>query len=183
VKDPKPYQHPIIVAALDPLHRHAKPADLDSTLCALAETFSRALEGGWHALHASAGTAGVVFERVSGRAVATPALGAQRAKAQAALDRLLAAVSLKPETVQLQDLPPAQAIIETSSELQAAVVIMGAVSRRGLKRLLIGNTAEQVIDKLRCDLLVAKPKGFGIHFPRRARGPQMLSMALTPPLR
>jgi Universal stress protein family len=62
--------------------------------------------------------------------------------------------------------------------------VMGAVSRSGLKRLIIGNTAEKVIDQVACDLLVVKPKGFGIHFPRRVRGAQMLPPVITtPPLR
>ena len=34
---------------------------------------------------------------------------------------------------------------------------MGAISRSGLKRLVIGNIAEQVLDALPCDVLVLKP--------------------------
>jgi universal stress protein E len=34
---------------------------------------------------------------------------------------------------------------------------MGAVSRTGLKRIFIGNTAEHVLDSLRCDVMVVKP--------------------------
>jgi universal stress protein E len=37
---------------------------------------------------------------------------------------------------------------------------MGAVSRSGLKRLFLGNTAEEVLDKLSCDVLIVKPPGF-----------------------
>jgi len=37
---------------------------------------------------------------------------------------------------------------------------MGAVSRSALARLLIGNTAERVLDKLSCDVLIVKPRGF-----------------------
>jgi universal stress protein E len=51
--------------------------------------------------------------------------------------------------------------------LRADVVVMGAVSRRGLARLLIGNTAEQALDELPCDVLVVKPRGFRTTVPRR----------------
>ena len=34
---------------------------------------------------------------------------------------------------------------------------MGAVSRSRMDRILIGNTAEKVLDKLECDVLVIKP--------------------------
>jgi hypothetical protein len=37
---------------------------------------------------------------------------------------------------------------------------MGAVSRAGLKRVFIGNTAERMLDMLDCDVLVVKPPGF-----------------------
>jgi nucleotide-binding universal stress UspA family protein len=34
---------------------------------------------------------------------------------------------------------------------------MGAMSRSGLKRIFIGNTAEQVLDSLQSDVLIVKP--------------------------
>jgi universal stress protein E len=37
---------------------------------------------------------------------------------------------------------------------------MGAIARRGLSRLFIGSTAERVLDKLPCDLVIVKPAGF-----------------------
>jgi len=48
------------------------------------------------------------------------------------------------------------------------VVVMGAVSRSGLKRLFIGNSAERLLDKLDCDVLVVKPRRFTSPVPRRA---------------
>jgi hypothetical protein len=56
---------------------------------------------------------------------------------------------------------------------------MGAVSRSGLKRLLIGNTAERILDELRCDILVVKPPRFRNRVPRATRGVQVLSMLPT----
>ena len=49
--------------------------------------------------------------------------------------------------------------------------ILGAVSRSGLKRLVVGNTAEAVFDALACDILVVKPAGFRNTVPSRVRGP------------
>jgi universal stress protein E len=183
VKDSKPYQRPVILAALDPFHRHAKPAELDAELCALAQALSRALDGAWHALHASSGTAGLLFPGGCDGPITTLPADARRDEARAAMNRLFESVALRPQTVQLRDRPPAEAIVETAEELHASMVVMGAMSRSGLKRVLIGNTAERVIDRLQCDVLVVKPKSFGIHFSRRVRGPHMLSMTLTPPLR
>ena len=58
---------------------------------------------------------------------------------------------------------------------------MGAVSRSGLKGFLIGNTAERMLDRLGCDILIVKPddfrkpvsdtpRGVQVHHPRPLRG-------------
>jgi universal stress protein E len=47
---------------------------------------------------------------------------------------------------------------------------MGAVSRSGLKRVFIGNTAERVLDELPCDVLVVKPPSFKSAVSQRSRG-------------
>ena len=39
----------------------------------------------------------------------------------------------------------------------AGIVVMGALSRSGLQRVFIGNTAERVLGSLACDVLVVKP--------------------------
>jgi universal stress protein E len=47
-------------------------------------------------------------------------------------------------------------------EYAADFVVMGAVARRGLKRLFIGSTAERVLDRLHCDLVIIKPFEFEV---------------------
>jgi hypothetical protein len=54
-----------------------------------------------------------------------------------------------------------------AAALHAGVVVMGAVSRSGLARLFIGNTAERVLDHVDCDVLVVKPRGFKTRVERR----------------
>jgi universal stress protein E len=51
--------------------------------------------------------------------------------------------------------------------INAAIVVMGAVSRSGLRRVFIGNTAERLLDDLNCDLLVVKPANFKSAVSRR----------------
>lgn len=57
-------------------------------------------------------------------------------------------------------------IVALTAQLHADAVVMGAVSRRGLKRLFLGNTAEEVLDELPCDLLIVKPARFETTVPR-----------------
>lgn len=44
--------------------------------------------------------------------------------------------------------------------LDVELVVIGTVGRTGLSAALIGNTAEQVIDNLNCDVLALKPDGY-----------------------
>ena len=184
VKSTGSYEQPVVLAAVDPLHRHAKPVELDREIGTLAASLSESLQGSWHIVYAIPGTAGLKFEQIAGATVATPVVDPERAEAQQALDQLLQSLQPSPQSVKLQASSPTEAILESSRSLHASILVMGAVSRSGLKRLIIGNTAEQVIDQVSCDLLVVKPKGFGLHFSPHVRGAQMLPLAITtPPLR
>ena len=42
-------------------------------------------------------------------------------------------------------------------EVDAAVVVMGAISRSAIDRVFVGSTAERLLDELMCDVLVVKP--------------------------
>ncbi|WP_430462295.1 universal stress protein UspE [Thalassolituus sp. LLYu03] len=48
-------------------------------------------------------------------------------------------------------------IASISKEIEADVVVMGTVGREGIAGVLIGNTAEALVDKLSCDIIVLKP--------------------------
>ena len=53
----------------------------------------------------------------------------------------------------------------TLTEAGADFVVMGAVSRTRLQEIFIGSTAERVLDRLPCDVLVVKPGDFGERLP------------------
>lgn len=69
---------------------------------------------------------------------------------------------------------PIDAIIKASRASHSAVVVMGAISRSGLKRIFIGNTAERILDELSCDILVVKPPGFRNRVPPKSRGVRLV---------
>ncbi|HNZ64378.1 MAG TPA: universal stress protein [Smithella sp.] len=47
-----------------------------------------------------------------------------------------------------------------AASLQADLVVMGTIARTGVAGLIIGNTAEAVLDQLECSVLAVKPPGF-----------------------
>ena len=46
------------------------------------------------------------------------------------------------------------------TRLQADLVVMGTVARTGISGLLIGNTAEAILEQVQCSVLAVKPHGF-----------------------
>ncbi len=55
---------------------------------------------------------------------------------------------------------PERVIERFVDEIQPDVVVMGTVARTGVKRLLLGNTAETVLGQLGGGVLFVKPPGF-----------------------
>jgi len=46
------------------------------------------------------------------------------------------------------------------SDLRSDLVVMGTVARTGVSGLVIGNTAEEILDRVSCSVLAVKPDGF-----------------------
>lgn len=55
---------------------------------------------------------------------------------------------------------PKKLIPKLANDLDAGLVIMGTVCRTGIPGLIIGNTAETVMNKLNCSILAIKPQKF-----------------------
>ncbi len=52
------------------------------------------------------------------------------------------------------------AVAEQAKKVKADLVIMGTVARTGIRGLIIGNTAEAILDQLPCSVIAVKPEGF-----------------------
>jgi universal stress protein E len=56
--------------------------------------------------------------------------------------------------------PAKKVIAPMAAELGVDLVVMGTVARTGISGLIIGNTAEAILDQLTCSVLAIKPPGF-----------------------
>lgn len=56
--------------------------------------------------------------------------------------------------------PAPRVIPAMARQLQADLVVMGTLGRTGISGLIIGNTAEAILDQLTCSVLAIKPPGF-----------------------
>jgi universal stress protein E len=164
VKPRPPGQRPCFVAAVDPLHERDKPAGLDNRILATAHALGAALHGDVHVFHA--------FDVAAAIAVTTDAMSmpialplneltdAMRAEHTDAVARLCKQHDVPPERTHVHQGGTRQGLLTLTEQLRADAVVMGAVSRSGLKGLFLGNTAEDVLDRLHCDLVIVKPEGF-----------------------
>ncbi len=152
-----------VLAAVDPFHKHAKPSALDDIVLKHAlrlvdDEPERVLAAHAFIVPAQLGRAG------ADDAFWVPmSLKEAERHASSGRERLakLAAKHDIPPANQLVALgDPIQQLPQLATEYKAGVVVMGAVSRSGLKRIFIGNTAERIIDSLNTDLLVVKPRDF-----------------------
>jgi universal stress protein E len=164
VKPRPPGQKPCFVAAVDPLHERDKPADLDNRILATAEDLSGALDGQVHVFHAYDVTAAIA---ISTDAMMMPIAlpmnelaDAMRAEHTDSVQGLCKAHGVPAERTHIHQGGTRQLLMALTEQLRADAVVMGAISRSGLKGLFLGNTAEDVLDRLHCDLLIVKPEGF-----------------------
>jgi nucleotide-binding universal stress UspA family protein len=56
--------------------------------------------------------------------------------------------------------PAKKEVAPLAAELRADLVVMGTVARTGIPGVIIGNTAEAILDQLSCSVLTIKPPGF-----------------------
>ena len=82
-----------------------------------------------------------------------------------AVNKLCAQHEIPTERIHVHQGGTRELLMTLTDQLRADLVIMGAVSRSGLKGLFLGNTAEDVLDRLHCDLLIVKPDGFKAALP------------------
>ncbi len=163
VKHHEFHDEPRIAAAVDPTHAHDKPAALDQIIVEAAQMVAKLVGGEVELIH--------TYMRLSAVSkAATKAMRPiklpideidQRIKTEhrEALDRLAAGNGIDSDHV--HQLPGRTHDILPSFVRANGIdlVVMGALARWGIKRMIIGSTAERVLDHLPCDVLIVRDNG------------------------
>lgn len=158
---------PRVVAALDPTHANDKPKILDHWILEHAALFTQRLAGELHVLHAH-----LPLTIVGAATAVSPPLIASVTPADLAVDEqarrklltsLVEEYHVAPERTHLELGGPSQVLPKAAASIHADVLVMGAIARSGLKRIFVGATAEDVLERLPCDALVVKPPCFTEH--------------------
>jgi universal stress protein E len=181
VKSPRAYRRPLVLAAVDPFHAHARPADLDARLLETGGAMARLLHGSLQVFHAYRPLVTVQPVVAAAAPLVMLPLEAEDAHAQHVMHVIgeladEAGISRRRCHIRMGEV--ADELNAFARRTGTAIVVMGAVSRSAIKRFFIGNAAERTLDRLNCDVLVVKPHGFrsGVErapavtaTPRRAR--------------
>ena len=163
VKSPRAYRRPAVLAAVDPFHRHARPANLDARLLQAGGELVRLLRGNLQVFHAFMPIVSVEPALMAAAPLVMIPPEVEDAHAEQ-VTRTIEQLARK------AGIPRARCHIrmgEVADELSVfvrrsgtSIVIMGAVSRSAIKRFFIGNAAERALDRLSCDVLIVKPRSF-----------------------
>jgi universal stress protein E len=177
IKSTRPWRRHIVLAAVDPSHAHAKPSRLDSLIVEHAEQFANALRSSLHLMHAN-------YPQVFGLTLGDPAIDAaalaatyeeQKIRGRKDFESFAEKTKIPRGRRHVVDGEPAVGISTVARKVGADLVVMGAVSRSGLKRLFIGSTAERVLTTLPCDVLVVKPAHFEKRVSAKSRGMRLIA--------
>lgn len=150
VKDKPWASPPVVLVSVDPTHANDKPASLDYRLVETGDALSRLFKGEVHLFHSA------YQPPVSGIYPLIVDEGIYKEKTAG----LLEAFDLSERNLHITDREIQESLPATAEALKANIVVMGAISRSRIDRFLVGNTAEQLLDRLEEDVLVVKPEGF-----------------------
>ncbi|KTC68799.1 universal stress protein family protein [Legionella birminghamensis] len=160
----KATENPHIAVAIDPKDKDISGHDLALDLLRLSQTLSKHYQGHlsvitcwsfiWeHYLRSS------VFINASATDVDEMAMRESKKMYQTLL-ALLQEANIQEPTIHYMRGTPSEIIPDMVSEKQIDVLIMGTVARTGLAGFIIGNTAENILQKINCSLWALKPPGF-----------------------
>jgi universal stress protein E len=144
--------HPTVLAAVDPVQEHDKPAQLDDAICKFASELAEKTGGALHLTHSISTPLGVQLPP-NVRAIVAQ-------EHRRALDGFLMTHPVPLENLHVHEGFAHECLQHVATAQHADFLVMGAVARRGIKKILIGSTAARVLDRLSCDLVIIKPATF-----------------------
>lgn len=153
-----------ILAAVNPVPSDEAQNTLNRKIMDLASSLTQSEEGELHVVHAWDLYYDDILKNraiLSGHEVDRLVAAAENTH-RAWLDELLRpyAPGISSNNVHLLRGHASKVISKIASREEIELIVMGTVCRTGVSGLLIGNTAEKVLQKVDCSVLTVKPEGF-----------------------
>ena len=153
---------PIVAAAIDPFHLDDETAELDQKILAHAQAMASQLDGELHVVH--------VFQTLPHSAIFDEHMvmdfeALQKKVRQEHRDRigeLIKPMNLKVHDpcVHLLEGELSSVIPEWVERTSVDVLVMGSLARGFVDRMLLGSSAERLLERVDSDLLIIKPDSF-----------------------
>ena len=151
---------PVLLAAVDPLHEHDEEGKLDQAIVELGKSLADKCDGALHLLHTYQELDAIsAYTKLQFNPKKIPLQDIEKRWHDLHLrhlDSLGSKYAIDPERIHLLPGRAREVLPAFARGQQADVVIMGVLARAGFKRRFIGSTAEQVLDHLPCDILIAR---------------------------
>ena len=164
VKPDSPTGEPVVLAAIDPMSLHDKPAALDDSILTIGKSLAADTGGTLHAFHAYDPRVAVATATANAYIPVSLPFDEIEQQMHDEHQKRFAEVTgfhdIADGNTHLASGLTHEELPAAATELGATVVVMGAVSRNALKRLFIGSTAERTLEHLSCDMLIVKPDWF-----------------------
>jgi universal stress protein E len=149
------HENMTVTAAVDPVRTNDKPDFLDDHIIKCGLDIQKTLGAKLQLLHVYDPTPLMIY--LDQPAINSTDIGEEiRKQHQEALVELAESKGIDRTEAKLEMGAPVQVIPDYLYEYDIDIVIMGAVSRSGLERWLLGHTAEKILDRITVDILIAK---------------------------
>ncbi len=153
-------EKPIIIAAVDPMHPNEEKGELTQTIVEIAKSIAEKCGGKLLLLHTYERLEEVSsFAKLEFKPMKVPVQELEEKmhdEHRRHLDALAATNDIDSKAIHLLPGRTRHILPAFARSQDADIVVMGAVARTGLRRRIIGSTAEHVLDHVPCDILVAR---------------------------
>lgn len=147
VKPAGRYRRGVVIAAIDPFHANDKPARLDARLLKVAGSLARVLGGEAHAFHAYVPLAALAPAMMMQPVPILPSANdeaAYRRSVQRTFDALAKRAEIPASHRHLRAGDVSLQLADVVRRTRAQIVVMGALSRSGMKRVFIGGRIREL---------------------------------------
>ena len=145
-----------ILACVDPSHPDEQHAKTDQQIIRVARELGGSLGVRLDYFHALAPLADYAKPFVIDKIVE-----AAREEQKEAIHRYRELYGIDADQLHVVEGYPEHTLNATIEELGSGMIAIGAIARHGAQKVLLGSTAERLLDRVSCDVLVVKPEGFG----------------------
>ena len=149
-----------LLAAVDPLDENSRPHELNKLILDTAEKYGMTCGAPVEVVHAfQAAPVAASAAAFGGGGPDQVLLDEMRSQHVEAFKELGSECGVEERHLHMLDGFPPEAIAKFADTYRIDLLVVGTVFRKGVERFMLGSVAEQLFERLHCDVLVVKSSG------------------------